>query len=192
MIQQIFSNYLYSLITHPNKEEILLSKDISVEDVDVDKAQWIQNCQVKVEHINPADISSLLTPSIQIFYNQLELKSRLEIELTLAWKNTYTKGCYQEIHDHLHTDENADISGCIFLDDFHPDASHFFLYNRHCSEISASWGKIMAEMHLPFKSHVIIPKAGDVIFFPSYMLHGVTPHRMEEPRTTIAFNLRFI
>ena len=51
MIQQIFSNYLYSLITPPNKEEILLSKDISVEDVDVDKAQWIQNCQVKVEHI---------------------------------------------------------------------------------------------------------------------------------------------
>ena len=192
MITHLFSSQFYSLITPPNKEEILLSKDISVEDVDVDKAQWIQNCQVKVEHINPADISSLLTPSIQIFYNQLELKSRLEIELTLAWKNTYTKGCYQEIHDHLHTDENADISGCIFLDDFHPDASHFFLYNRHCSEISASWGKIMAEMHLPFKSHVIIPKAGDVIFFPSYMLHGVTPHRMEEPRTTIAFNLRFI
>ena len=133
-----------------------------------------------------------MTPSIQIFYNQLELKSRLEIELTLAWKNTYTKGCYQEIHDHLHTDENADISGCIFLDDFHLDASHFFLYNRHCSEISASWGKIMEEMELPFKSHVIIPKAGDIIFFPSYMLHGVTPHRMEEPRTTIAFNLRFI
>ena len=50
----------------------------------------------------------------------------------------------------------------------------------------------MAEMELPFKSHVIIPKAGDIIFFPSYMLHGVTPHRMEEPRTTIAFNLRFI
>ena len=192
MIQQIFSNYLYSLITPPNKEEILLSKDIGVEEVDVDKAQWIQNCQVKVEHINPADISSLLTPSIQIFYNQLELKSRLEIELTLAWKNTYTKGSYQEIHDHLHTDENADISGCIFLEDFHPDASHFFLYNRHCSEISPSWGKIMEEMELPFKSHVIIPKAGDIIFFPSYMLHGVTPHRMEEPRTTIAFNLRFI
>ena len=194
MIQQIFSNYLYSLITPPNREEILLSKDISVEDVDVGKVQWIQNCQVKVEPIDPAHISSLLTPAVQIFYNELELKSRLEldIELISAWKNTYTKGCYQEIHDHLHTDENADISGCIFLDDFHLDASHFFLYNRHCSEISASWGKIMEEMELPFKSHVIIPKAGDIIFFPSYMLHGVTPHRMEEPRTTIAFNLRFI
>ena len=33
MQQEFFkNNYLYSLITPPNKEEILLSKDISVED----------------------------------------------------------------------------------------------------------------------------------------------------------------
>ena len=35
-------------------------------------------------------------------------------------------------------------------------------------------------------------KAGDIILFPSYLLHGVSPHKLRKPRTTISFNLQFI
>ena len=34
--------------------------------------------------------------------------------------------------------------------------------------------------------------AGDILFFPSYMLHGVTQHRLRKPRTTVSFNIQFI
>ena len=197
MIHRIFPLHFYSLFPAPNKEEIFETlKNIKVNREATDKIRWNSQCKVEVEVLDKKVVENLLRPSLDKFFSMMEssIDINLVVKFLSAWRNTYRKGGFQELHDHVDGEglEDCHLSGCIFLDDFHPDASHFFLYNRHCSEISASWGKIMAEMHLPFKSHVIIPKAGDVIFFPSYMLHGVTPHRMEEPRTTIAFNLRFI
>ena len=34
-------------------------------------------------------------------------------------------------------------------------------------------------------------KAGDVLLFPSYIPHGVTMHKINQPRTTISFNIAF-
>ena len=35
----------------------------------------------------------------------------------------------------------------------------------------------------------IEPDKGDILFFPSHMLHGVSPHKSDTPRVTISGNI---
>ena len=37
--------------------------------------------------------------------------------------------------------------------------------------------------------HSVQLKAGDIMFFPGYMLHGVSPHKSDIIRKTLSFNL---
>ena len=78
-----------------------------------------------------------------------------KIELLDIWRNTYQKGGFQEIHDHLvgavpesvspfYGAEEADLSGCFFLEDYHPEASTFYFHNRHASELNVVWRKFMS------------------------------------------------
>ena len=36
---------------------------------------------------------------------------------------------------------------------------------------------------------IIEGKRGDILFFPSHMLHGVSPHKSDNPRITISGNI---
>ena len=64
-----------------------------------------------------------------------------------------------------------------------------YFYNKFFAELPTSWLKIVDQNDLTSNSFAINPKAGDIILFPSYMLHGVTMHKINQKRTTVAFNL---
>ena len=171
MINHIFSNGWFSLITPPNKKDLIRGvKRASVrEDY---KIKWDKDCKVKTQPLDEEELSSVLIPSIKLFLDQLDRDlSGLKVELTSIWRNIYKKGYYQEIHNHI-TVEGCNISAVLFLEDYHPKASHLYLYNKHGSDVD------------------IKPNAGQIIFFPSHLLHGVTHHQLGSPRTTIAFNLK--
>ena len=186
MINQIFPNYFYSLLTPTNKEEILkadknakIDKNIKREEVPTHKQSFLF----------PEELGSFLVPSVQKFFKELGYKDKTEVTLQSIWKNVYEKGQYQNMHDHLCGYDNADLSASLFLEDDHPNASRFYFYNRHQSEISGAWRKMIKSLS-NFHVYWIYPKAGDILFFPSHMLHGVTPHNLEKPRETISFNMK--
>ena len=167
MINQIFPNYFYSLITPTNKEEILkaaknakIDKNLKREGVPTHRQSFLF----------PEELGSFLVPSVQKFFKELGHKDKTEVTLQSIWKNVYEKGQYQNMHDHLYGYDNADLSASLFLEDDHPNASRFYFYH--------------------FNAYWIYPKAGDILFFPSHMLHGVTPHNLEKPRETISFNMK--
>jgi hypothetical protein len=117
-------------------------------------------------------------------------KNIIPLKLEGVWRNTYIKGSFQEIHDHS---GGGDVSGCVFLEDFDQEAGKFYFYNRHASEIGAKWRYLlMGDKMDEMLSKVIVHDAGDVLLFPSYVLHGVTLHRLRRPRTTISFNMSFV
>ena len=206
MIRNIFPNSFYSIISTPNKEEIF--KALKTARVDREASKWIEwnrDCKVDVEILYRDEIGKLFLPSLEIFLKELGVNQDLPFECIGIWRNTYKKGGFQEIHDHLvgavpesvspfYGAEEADLSGCFFLEDYHPEASTFYFHNRHSSELNVVWRKFMSTS--PFLegslSYNIQPKAGDVIFFPAYMLHGVTPHGSKNPRTTVSFNIKFL
>ena len=185
MITPLFSNHFFSLITPPNKEKIIEGvKNLRIDKISTSQIEWNKYCSVEVEELYANEIAPLFTPSVRVFLEQIGSAS--DIEFVSIWRNTYKKGGYQEVHHHMYGKENADISACLFFDDFHLDAGKFYFYNRNASEISERWRELFSST-----SYTLTPKAYDIIFFPSYMLHGVTVHRLKKPRRTLSFNMRF-
>ena len=189
MIRNIFSSNFYSLFSAPNKEEIIKSlKNIKVDSVATKEIKWNSGCNVDVEVLDTSVLANILAPSLKIFLSELGYgKKDVPIKVLSGWRNTYQKGGFQDMHDHLDgDDEECHLSGCFFLDDYHKDAGNFYFYNRHSSEVPVLWRRL--NTHWP--SLYVEQKAGDILFFPSYMLHGVSLHKIRKPRTTISFNMK--
>ena len=190
MIQNIFPSYFYSLMPLSNKEEVLKTLEkAKVDHEGSSHIEWNKYCSVKVEQLYVKDFASLLSPSVTIFLDNAGINDG--IKLDSIWRNTYGLGGYQEIHDHI-VKSNSELSGCIFLEDQTEDASKFFFFNRQSSEISKKWKHVLGSNKIDVFNYFLNPKAGDILFFPSYMLHGVTAHKSKKPRTTLSFNFNFI
>ena len=187
-MKHIFSHSFYLLFSLPNEKEVFetITNPKYIDKELTSLITWNENCRVKVEVLDVDKVGHLLAPSIELFLQHV--RSKKSVGLLDIWKNTYNKDGFQEVHDHVNN--KAHLSGCIFLEDQTKDTSRFYFCNRHNTEL-ALWREIMNDERLQNKWFPNI-KAGDIIFFPSYMLHGVTPHKLRKPRTTISFNLQFI
>ena len=189
-MKHIFSKSFYLLFDIPNRKEVFetitnpkyIDKELS------SKIKWNEECRVKVDVLYPDKVGHVLFPSIDLFLKHIGVKKSVKVKLLDIWKNTYNKDSFQEIHDHV--DSESQFSGCIFLEDQTKDTSKFYFYNRDNTELTL-WREIMNDERLGNKWWPDV-KAGDIILFPSYLLHGVSPHKLRKPRTTISFNLQFI
>lgn len=184
-MNQIYSHNFYSIITPPNKEELL--KEISNIPKSLDQYfSWKTGCEVETQRLDKNKISNLITPSLHLFLKNFNFEKSIDVELVDVWRNVYRKGCFQEIHDHI---EDCDFSSVLFMDDPHKDFGKFYFYNRNITELSSSWRKILFPSG---HNKIIEPQRGDILFFPSHMLHGVIPHKSHKTRTTITFNFKFV
>jgi uncharacterized protein (TIGR02466 family) len=101
------------------------------------------------------------------------------------WVNVMRHGARQTIHNHA----NSLISGIVYLTDSHPSASTKFT--------RALGGSMFVLSHQHAGSHVgpfnaeqwvsPVPEAGDVLLFPSGLLHEV-PQNLGQARASLAFN----
>ena len=186
----IFPSQFYSLISPPNKEDILSAlKSAKVDKEKTKSLLWNKNLiNVKVELLYPDDLFKFLIPSLQLYFKEFGV-NEVPVRLVEIWKNTYTKGGYQEVHDHLGPSGIVDIAGCIFLDDYHPEYAKFFFHNRHSCEISPAWRRLFDRNKTSFNNYIPTYKKGDIMFFPANMPHGVYPHKSRKTRQTVSFNI---
>ena len=67
---------------------------------------------------------------------------------------------------------------------------NFYFYNRHAIELLKPQQQLISNLfdtsYLSFVPSVV---KGDILIFPSYLMHGVTMHKSEKTRTTISFNI---
>ncbi len=109
----------------------------------------------------------------------------LEWAIKDIWTNVLSGGGHQSLHSHA----NSFISGVIYLTDIHPSAytvfhnsmggRHFVFSNTHESSAVT-----------PYNGDQWVAnecQRGDMILFPSYMLHAV-PKNEGSQRVSIAFN----
>ena len=192
MINSVFNNNFYSLITPPNKKEILdVLTNIECDEELTKTLNWNEGCKVKVEALDKQETAKVILIALEIFFNELGYISFLDnLCISSAWRNTYYKDYYQELHDHYDVD-GSELSGVVFLDDYIEGASQFYFFNKYRSELSPAWMKLFNTTGIQYRNAVIRPKAGDVLLFPSYLMHGVTPHKLDTPRKTVSFNLSF-
>jgi hypothetical protein len=128
--------------------------------------------------------AELITPKLAEF-GTLLFGERLGWSLKEMWVNVLDTGGRQAMHNHA----NSFISGVVYLTPTHPDARTVFMKspggidfafkNDHAKAVSG-----------PYNADKWIspaPQPGDLVLFPSYLMHAVPPNPGER-RITLSFN----
>ena len=113
-------------------------------------------------------------------------QNKISMNITTSWVNRYHKG--HSTHQHHHS--NSIISGVYYLEDC--DHTAPIQFHRAPGYVNL-WPNTI---NLPIKTHnalnidvvTVIPKAGELIMWPSHLAHSVPPNQSDQDRHTIAFN----
>jgi len=140
--------------------------------------------------LGPADsplfgqAAALLTPRLSGF-GALLFGEQLGWSIKEMWVNFLDTGGRQAMHNHA----NSFISGVVYLTPTHPDARTVFMkspggqdYSFRNDNAGVAQGPYNADKWISPQ-----PQPGDLMLFPSYLLHAVPPNPGER-RITMAFN----
>ncbi len=151
-----------------------------------DKSAQLAHTEILDADADPAlaEVCRQLAPSIAEFGVQLFGES-LAWSIKEMWGNVLEKGGNQSMHNHA----NSFISGVVYLTPSHPSANTVFI------KAPAAASFVFQNMHKgatlgPFNASKWIapdPAPGDVVLFPSYLLHEV-PLNAGGQRISLAFN----
>ena len=182
MIEIPFWNDFYSLIKPENKNEIiehcLNAIELPKEDFD-----WGDECLSEKVYLKLTGFTEILKPYvIEVLSELVDEGMAYGFSVDEVWKNTYHRYYHQEQHDH----QGYELSFVIFLTDYHKDDARFYFVNERTRLTAELWGDVSGLMpdSLPIEG-----EKGDIVFFPSHMLHGVSPHKSDNPRITVSGNI---
>ena len=133
---------------------------------------------------NFLSISRAVLPKV-VDYGALLFGETLRWGITGMWVNVLETGGHQALHTHA----NSFISGVVFLTGMHPSANTVFHrpmgnpeFNFANNHAKVKWGPYNSQQWAMPEA-----EAGDLILFPSYMLHAV-PRNEGGQRISVAFN----
>ena len=182
MIEIPFWNDFYSVVKPENKNEIiehcLNAIELPKQDFD-----WGDECLSEKVYLKLTGFTEILKPYvIEVLSEVVDEGMADGFSVDEVWKNTYHRYYHQEVHDH----QGYELSFVIFLTDFHKDDARFYFINERTRLTAELWGDVSGLMpdSLPVEG-----KKGDIVFFPSHMLHGVSPHKSDNPRVTVSGNI---
>jgi uncharacterized protein (TIGR02466 family) len=131
-----------------------------------------------------ADVAGAVTPHIAEI-GALLFGQTLGWSIKEMWVNVLGTGGRQAMHNHA----NSFVSGVVYLTPTHPDSrtvfmkapggSDFAFRNDHAGSVT---GPYNADKWISPQ-----PEPGDLVLFPSYLMHAVPPNAGEQ-RITLAFN----
>jgi predicted 2-oxoglutarate/Fe(II)-dependent dioxygenase YbiX len=130
------------------------------------------------------EAAALITPKLSEF-GALLFGERMGWSLKEMWVNVLNRGGHQAMHNHA----NSFISGVVYLTPTHnssrtvfmksPGGYDFSFKNDHAGVVT---GPYNAEKWIS-----PMPEPGDLVLFPSYLMHAVPPNAGER-RITLAMN----
>jgi len=130
------------------------------------------------------DVAALIHPKLAD-YGALLFGQRLGWSVKEMWVNVLDNGGRQAMHNHA----NSFISGVVYLTPTHessrtvfmksPGGTDFVFKNDH---VGVTQGPFNADKWVS-----PAPEPGDLVLFPSYLMHAVPPNAGER-RITLAFN----
>lgn len=130
------------------------------------------------------DVATLVTPKL-VDFGALLFGERIGWSLKEMWVNLLDTGGRQAMHNHA----NSFISGVVYLTPMHPASQTVFMkspggtdYAFRNDHAGMTPGEFSADKW-------VSPPAqpGDMVLFPSYLMHAVPPNPGER-RITMAFN----
>jgi hypothetical protein len=130
------------------------------------------------------ETAALITPLLSEF-GALLFGERMGWSLKEMWVNVLDTGGRQAMHNHA----NSFISGVVYLTPTHPDARTVFMKSPGGTDFSFKndHAGVVTGPYNADKWISMAPDPGDIVFFPSYLLHAV-PSNPGSRRITMAFN----
>lgn len=130
------------------------------------------------------ETANLITPKL-VDFGALLFGERIGWSVKEMWVNVLDTGGRQAMHNHA----NSFVSGVVYLTPTHPEAQTVFMKSPGGSDFA--FKNDHARMTPgPFSADKWIspaPQPGDLVLFPSYLMHAVPPNPGER-RITMAFN----
>ena len=129
-------------------------------------------------------VAGLVTPKLVDFGGSL-FGERLGWSIKEMWVNVLDTGGRQAMHNHA----NSFISGVLYLTPTHADARTVFMKSPGGSEFSFKHDHAGVATG-PFNADKWVspaPQPGDLLLFPSYLMHAV-PLNAGDRRITLSFN----
>ena len=79
------------------------------------------------------------------------------------------------------------------MNDYQENDAKFYFVNERDRVTSNNWTNLCSGATGAMPDNLEIePDKGDILFFPSHMLHGVSPHKSDTPRITISGNMTLL
>jgi uncharacterized protein (TIGR02466 family) len=130
------------------------------------------------------EAAALITPKLAEF-GALLFGERLGWSLKEMWVNVLDTGGRQAMHNHA----NSFVSGVVYLTPTHPEARTVFMKSPGGSEFAFKndHAGTTTNAYCADKWISPAPEPGDVVLFPSYLMHAVPPNPGAR-RITMAFN----
>ena len=183
MIEVPFYNDFYSFVTPENKNEIIEHCMNPALELPKEEFKWGDECLSEKVYLKLTGFTELLKPHIiEVLSEVIDEDIPYGFSVDEVWKNTYHRYYHQEQHDH----QGFELSFVIFMNDFQEDNARFYFVNERCRLTAELWRDVSALMP---DSIPIEGEKGDIVFFPSHMLHGVSPHKSDTPRVTVSGNI---
>jgi len=151
-----------------------------------DRSEMLSHTEIANPAANPlfADVVELLQPKLAEF-GLLLFGDRMRWFVKEMWTNVLGPGGSQAMHAHA----NSFVSGILYLTPSHPSAHTVFVRNPGGSEFTFRHTSRTTQLG-PFNAgKYVTPEIapGDLLLFPSYLLHEV-PRNGGAERLTMAFN----
>ncbi len=130
------------------------------------------------------EAATLITPKI-VDIGALMFGERLGWSIKEMWVNVLETGGVQAMHNHA----NSFVSGVVYLTRTHPSAQTVFMKSSGSTEFVFKHENANIA-RTPFNADRWVspaPSPGDLVLFPSYVLHAVPPNQGER-RITLSFN----
>ena len=142
------------------------------------------------EMLKPSDsalfieAAALITPKL-VDFGALMFGQRLGWSIKEMWVNVLATGGHQAMHNHA----NSFASGVVYLTPTHPDAQTVFMKSPGGTDFAFrnDHGGTQPSAFSADKWVSPAPQPGDLVLFPSYLMHAVPPNPGER-RISMAFN----
>ena len=175
----LFNANFFTIYQAPNANKLINKINSYTEDsIDNSDFSWGNKSSSDKIRLKWQDYMELLSPSIELLAE--EFNADFDYTLYDPWINFYKRGDHQEVHGHP-----THLASVFIANDGEGFSQFYFLDSYNYTLTSTPLGKL-----LKYNSgYTPKLKAGDIIFFPGYMLHGVSPHKSDIIRKTLSFNL---
>jgi Putative 2OG-Fe(II) oxygenase len=128
--------------------------------------------------------AALVTPLLTEF-GALMFGEKMGWSIKEMWVNVSDTGARQAMHNHA----NSFISGIVYLTHTHPDARTVFMKSPGGTDFSFKndHSAVVTGPYNADKWISVAPEPGDIVLFPSYLMHAVPPNPGGR-RITMSFN----